>query len=250
MLVIMGALKEEIKDLRKYMVLDKTFTWQGCHIYQGSYKSKNVVLVQTGMGKNRVEEVTKFVLNYYPVTALISLGFAGALTERLKIGDIVLCATLRCAEKSETIASQSNRKDLDSYASLISRAIQNVQGTTARFYQGSSVTVAKPVSGLKAKLALGKAFDADVVEMESYWIAQIASARQIPFFAIRTISDTVQDTLPTEFLDSNGVVRWKSAIPFFIIHPGNFIKLFKLCRNVDQARESITIFIDHFIANL
>ena len=249
MLIIMGALKEEIKDLLSPMVLDETSSWKGCHFYRGSYKNKGVVLVQTGIGKNQAEEATRFVLDHYPVTALISLGFAGALTENLKIGDIVVCVTLCCAGEHEAIPP-SKSKYYNSDASLISLAERNVQSKTTSFHQGSSVTVAKPASTQEAKQTLAKTFSADVVEMENYWIAQIASARQIPFIAIRAISDTLQDSLPIDFIDSHGDIQWKLAIPRLAAHPQNILKLFNLFRNAGQARKNMTIFIDRFIDNL
>ncbi len=250
MLIIMGALKEEIKDLRNHMVLDKTSSWNDCHFYQGSYKNKDVVLVQTGIGKNQAEEATRFALDHYPVTALISLGFAGALTEHLKIGDIVICVTLCCAGEHEAIPTPSKSKYYNSDDSLIALAKQTIQSQTTRFYQGSSVTVAKPASTQEEKQALFNAFSADVVEMENYWIAQIAFARQIPFIAIRAISDTLRDSLPIDFIDSHGAIQWKLAIPRLATHPQNLIKLFNLSRNAGQARKNMTIFIDRFVDNL
>ena len=118
----------------------------------------------------------------------------------------------------------------------------------ARFFKGSSVTVANPVSEPKAKLALGKAFRAEVVDMESYWISRIAAVNRIPFLSVRAVSDTVRDTLPPfdQFLNS-GQWQWRRAILYFLTHPQQLVNLFCLYRNAQKASRSLTAFMDSFI---
>jgi len=244
MLALLGALREEILGLQRRMVLEEASVQEGCRVFRGRYKNKAILLVQTGVGKERAETATKFILEHYPVTALVSLGFAGALTEESKVGDIILCATLYCGNGQ--IDGEPWKGSLCSDTSLVSLASQGRGVTAVRFCQGSSVTVAQPVSKVAARCALGKAFHADIVDMESYWIARIASAKQVPFIAIRAISDTMQDNLPPfdQILDSNGKWCWNKAVPYFVSHPQHLIKLFTLYRNARQARRSLTTSID------
>ena len=250
MLALLGALREEITGLQRHMVLEEASMQEDCRVFRGRYKNKAIVLVQTGIGKERAETATKFILEHYPVTTMISLGFAGALTEGLKIGDIILCSTIYCGN------GQINRgpwqESLRSDTSLVSLASQGRGVTTAGLYRGSSVTVAEPASSSKAKQDLSKAFPAEVVDMESYWIARIASTRHIPFIAIRAISDTMQDSLLSfdQILDSSGKWCWNKAIPHFVSHPQHLIKLFTIYKNAQQARRSLTTAIDRLLAKL
>jgi adenosylhomocysteine nucleosidase len=250
MLALLGALREEVADLKRQMVLEEAFAGQGYHVYKGKYKNKDVLLVQTGLGRERAERATKLVLSRYPVTAVISIGFAGALTEESKIGDVILCSTLHCANGliQKGLKPESYYCDTD----LISRISQSLEGKAVRFRQGSSVTVSQLVSNPEAKQKLGKAFRANIVDMESYWVARIASDRQIPFAAVRAVSDTVQDSLPPldRMLTPNGKWRWEKAAPYFIFHPQHLIKLFVLYRNARQARKSLTAFVSHMVAKL
>ena len=250
MLALLGALREEITGLKRHMVLEEVFVQEGCHVFRGRYKNKAILLVQTGIGKERAEAATKFILERYSVTALVSLGFAGALTEELKVGDIILCSTLyrdnRCTQGEAGLGNPYY-----SDASLVSVASLTLalQRTAIRFCQGNSVTVAQPVSKAEAKCALGKAFHADGVDMESYWVARIASAKQVPFIAIRAISDTMQDNLIPfdQILDSNGKWRLKRVALFFLFHPQHVIRLFALLKNARQAMRSLTTFVDYLV---
>lgn len=247
MLVLLGALKEEIVDVRRRMVLEETFAQDDCRMYRGKYRSKDILLVQTGMGREKAERATALVLERYPVTALVSLGFARALTEQSKAGDIILCTTLFCENKHaheelESVSSYRSSPD------LIYLALRALEGTTARFRQGKSVTVSRPVSDPGDKRALGETFHAEVVEMENYWIAGIASASNVPFMAVRIILDTMQDSLPAfdRILDSNGKWRWHGAVPYFVSRPQHLISLFVLYRKARQARRSLTAFVDRY----
>ena len=251
MLALLGALREEISGLRKGVLLEEVSTQQDYCLYRGKYRNKAVLLAQTGLGRERSERVTQFILERYPVTALVSLGFAGALTGESRIGDIILCSTLYCGNGQVNKKTRSENQ-YHSDVSLVSRSLQYVGNTATRLRQGKSVTVTRPVLKPEAKEALGKAFRADIVDMESYWIARVASVKQIPFLAVRAVSDTIQDSLLPfdQILGSNGRWRWHKAVPYFLFHPEYLIKLFTLYRNAQQARKSLTIIIDHLVANL
>ena len=194
MIALLGALREEVSGLRRQMSLVEVLAEPTCHVYRGEYRGKDVLLAQTGVGRQRVETATKLILERYSVTTLVSLGFAGALAAQLRVGDMVVCSTLHCATGpiQEATRPRSYRSD----EGLLRLATQALEDTGVRFCIGSGVTVPQLVSSPEKKQELGGAFQAHIVDMESYWIARIASDRQIPFVAVRAISDTERDTLP------------------------------------------------------
>ena len=250
MLVLLGAMREEIADLQRQMIIEETYTEQGYGIYKGKYGNKDVLLAQTGIGKEKAERTAKYILEHYPITALICLGFAGALAKGLEIGDVILSTTLHC-EDNQTPGKLELQSPFCSDINLFSIASQTQEDIGSVFYQASIVTVLNPICEPKAKLALGKAFSAKAADMESYWIAGIASARCIPFLNIRVISDTVEHRLlPFDrFLDS-GSWRWRRVALYFLIHPQQLVGLFFLYRNARRARKSLTNFMDSFISRL
>jgi len=241
MLALLGALKEEISDLRREMVIREIINQTGCKLYRGKYQNRDILLVQTGLGKGRAESATKHILEHYPITTLISLGFAGALADDLNIGDVIICCTLHRA--NGWMQQDLNSEPLCSDARLVTLITEALGDAVVRFRCGSIVTVPLPVSSPEAKRDLGKSCRVQVVDMESYWIARIASAKRVPFMAVRTISDTVRDSLPPfdQILDSNGTWHWNRAVHYFVVHPQHLVKLFALYRNAQQARRSLTI---------
>ena len=249
MLALLGAMKEEITDLKDRMVLEESYVSQNCHIYKGKYENRNILLAKTGIGRERAEKAARFIFERYPVTTLVSLGFAGALTEELEVGDVILCANLYC-ENGRTRGGTTSEKILSSDSGLISTLSQSSVDKAAGFRFGSSVTVMNPASTPEMKRKIGRAYQADIVDMESYWIARIASERRVPFITVRAITDTVRDTLPPfdRFWASEAPGRWLKATLYFISSPKQLIKLFTLYRNARRARKNLTAFIDRILA--
>jgi adenosylhomocysteine nucleosidase len=247
MLVLLGAMKREIIDLKGKMVIDDTSTEGGSRFYKGKYGDKDIVLGQTGIGKRRVESAVEFILSNYPATAVVSFGVSGALVEELKAGDIVLGKTL-CSKEEDQTGKSIFMNPVYSDADMISTAVE-VRGETAGLFQVNSVTTRIPVGNPVEKLALGTAYDAKIVDMESYWIGRIASSRNIPFLSIRAVSDCAGDSLPPfdRFLGPDELYM-KKAILYFLIHPAELGKLFHLYRKTRKAEKNLTAFMDYFIA--
>jgi len=244
MLALLGAMRQETAGLRRRMALEEDYSQQGCRIYRGQHENRGVLLVQTGIGKKRAERAAELVLERYPITALVSLGFGGALTDEAKAGDIILCSTLYEERGSEGPCYSD--------ANLVSLAAQALESVEVRLLQGDSVTVARPVSEPTAKQVLGKTFSAKVVDMESYWIGRIASAKQVPFIAVRAISDTAADSLPSldRFLDSNGTWRRKRAALYFLFRPHQLMKLCRFYRNARKASNNLSYFVARLVPKL
>jgi len=250
MIALLGAFGQEIAGLHKQMAVEEVVASPVCKVYRGQLRGKACLLVQTGIGRRRAEKATGFVLERYPVTAMVSLGFAGALTPDLRIGDVVVCATVRRASgfgKDEGLA--------EAYAAdtgLVALASTGPAGTATRFSLGTSVTTPRVVSGARAKQELSREFQARVVDMESYWIAMMASSRRVPFIAIRSASDTLQDDLRAvdHILDSEGKVLWKRVAPYFLQHPHHLPSMFTAFRNMRRAERNLTAFVSDLVARI
>ena len=250
MLAILGAFGQEIVDLRRQMVIEEVVAERDCRLYRGKFKNRDTLLVQTGMGKERAENATQFILERYPVTAIISLGFAGALTPELRIGDVVVCSTLYCAPGLEQEEQRVEPCAPD--ANLLSLASQGPGDRATRFCLGSSVTVLQLDPSPQKMQELSETFHAHIVDMESYWIARIASAQQIPFIAIRSISDTMQDGVQPfdQILASDGKLLWKKAALCFLLHPQYLMNVFTLFRNTRPAKRNLAAFISHLVTKI
>jgi adenosylhomocysteine nucleosidase len=250
MLAILGAFGQEIVDYRRQMVIEEVVAVPVCRLYRGKFKNRETVLVQTGMGKERAENATRFILEQYPITAIISLGFAGALALELRIGDVVVCSTLYCAPGSEQ--KKQRLEPLAPDASLLSLASQGPPDGAIPFCLGSGVTVLQLDANPQKMQEFSETFHAHIIDMESYWIARIASARQIPFIAIRSISDTIQHSVQPfdRILASDGKLLWKKAVLTFLSHPQYLMNVFTLYRNTRSAKRNLAAFIGYMVVRI
>lgn len=232
------------------MAVEDVVAGPGCSVYRGKLEGRDCLLVRTGMGKERAESATQFVLRRYPVAAMISLGFAGALSPELTIGDVVVCSTMHCSSGPEKGDGETETHHAD--ASLLALASETAGEGAPRFRLGSGVTVTQLASSTQKTHGLGHDFGADIVDMESYWIGRIASARQVPFIAIRSVSDTTaQGVQPFDrILTSDGRLLWKRAAVAFLLHPWYLANVLTLFRNTRRAERNLTAFISHLVGRI
>ena len=250
MIALLGAFSQETAGLRRQMAVEEVVASPVCRVYRGQLAGKPCILVQTGIGRRRAEKATQFLLERFPVTALISIGFAGALTPDLKIGDVVVCSTVCRASGFGRDEEQADAYAAD--AKLLAAASSGPRDGSKRFLAGTCVTTPGVVSGARAKQELSREFHAQVVDMESYWIAGVASSRRVPFIAIRSVSDTLHDDLRAvdHILDSEGKVLWKRVAPYFLLHPHHLPSMFTAFRNMRRAERSLTAFISGLVTRI
>ena len=246
MIALLGAMKEEVALLQKRLVLEQTIDQPHGRLFKGKHSQRDILLFQTGIGQEKVERAAQFGLERYPFTALISFGFAGALSPELRPGDLVLCRKLQCGARPVVTEAYY------SYPNLLTVAGQVGAETGNKVQLGSSVTVAKLVSKSQEKQMLGLIFGADVVDMESYWLARLASAKKIPFLAVRAVSDTLTQNLPPfdRFLGAHDELLWPQASLYFLAHPQALAKLYGIYMNMRQARTNLTDFLEALIPRL
>jgi adenosylhomocysteine nucleosidase len=230
MLAVIVAMSEELKDIHRRMVVENTDKSGDMLVYRGRYKGKSLLLVKTGVGKQKAQVASRYLLSHYPITTMISTGFAGALKPQLKIGDVVVYSRILCADRLSTEPYSPDPQ-------LLSMA----KACTAVEYRcGTGITGLNLVASEWEKKKLGEETSSDVVDMESYWIARIADEYRVPLIIVRAISDTLIDSLPD--LPS---WRRRDVIPYFLTHPGTGYSLY---RALLHARKNIYSFVDYMIS--
>jgi adenosylhomocysteine nucleosidase len=229
MLALFGALEQEISGFRKLMFIEKIDVWDDTRVYRGSFHEKKVLLVNSGVGKRRALAACRSVLAHYPVNGIISLGFAGGLKPGCRTGDMFVCSSLVCADAPAGLRFQTDPH-------LLSHA-RNCTRLAISF--GIGVTSGRLVSSPLAKRALRDVSAADIVDMESYWLAGLAGESGIPFITGRAVSDSQTDTIPD--LPS---YRWDKAFSYFVWHP---LQAWHLYRGINKACKSLTDFAVHMV---
>ena len=196
---IIAAMEEELKtlllaleDKKEVVVLGKTY-------YEGRIGQHEVVLVQSGIGKVLSAMSVAILAETFGVDAIINTGSAGAVSEGLAIGDVVIADRLVYHDVDVTAFGYAygQMAGQELYFLADSELMAKLQAVLAQEGQASYL-------GL---IATGDSFIADpdrvaaikhhfpevlAVEMEGAAIAQAAQAAGKPFLVIRAMSDTAQ----------------------------------------------------------
>lgn len=171
--VFIAALPREIAPLvRRYgLRAEPDFLARGIHVY--GYV--NAIFACAGMGAHRASLAVEAALSLCPASQLISVGWAGSCTDGYRAGDVIRANIVVDAKTGE-------------------RYFTEERGQSKRG-QETVVTVAAPASA-QEKQRLGLSYYAAAVDMEAATVARIARARELPFYAIKAISDDADFELP------------------------------------------------------
>jgi adenosylhomocysteine nucleosidase len=167
----------------------------------GKLDNVSVAVVLSGIGQKNAEEATNTLLDVFAPKLICSLGYAGGLSSRLKQSNICV---------PEQIVRHSDRQTLDLSNPIPQKSLPMPNKLTL-------LTVNSVVELPEQKRALHEQTGAEIVDMESFAVAEVCRIREIPFLSVRIIFDAVEDRIPsdiTHILDSmgKGVSRFSGTL--------------------------------------
>jgi len=208
MIGIIGAMEEEITNLKSHMQVDEVQTIAGMSFFKGAVKGTKLVLVRSGIGKVNAGICTQILASVYGVDTVINTGIAGSLNADIDIGDIVVSTSLVQydvdARNFGYKLGEIPRMNIvefpaDKYLIDKTQSVFDSLGLGIKLYKGMVATGDKFVSedGLKAEIISN--FHAYCVEMEGAAIAQAAQSLNLPFLVIRAMSDNANHEASISF---------------------------------------------------
>ena len=90
MIGIIGAMEEEVNQLKAVMKEVTVEHRASMDFYKGLLEGQEAVVVRSGIGKVNAGICTQILADVYQVQAVINTGIAGSLQSEINIGDIVL----------------------------------------------------------------------------------------------------------------------------------------------------------------
>ncbi|MGL5971898.1 MAG: 5'-methylthioadenosine/S-adenosylhomocysteine nucleosidase, partial [Cetobacterium sp.] len=91
---IIGAMNEEVIQLKEIMNLVETKELGGYQFFKGNLLGKDVVLVECGIGKVNAAICSTLLIQEFKVDKVLFTGVAGGLNPDINIGDIVVSKDL------------------------------------------------------------------------------------------------------------------------------------------------------------
>jgi nucleoside phosphorylase len=191
-------------------------------VVQGKIGERAVAIVHTGVGRKSCENrIDKFLGETRP-KVFIGAGFAGAVREGLKIGELVLAENF-----------SDPRLLLSAQEILRQRNVQTIK----------LFTVTTIVDSIDERNRIAREHGADAVEMETEYIAAACTAHAIPMLSLRAISDSPHQPFPAPPNVLFNVERQKTdgvRLAFYLLtHPSAIGRLSRFAGQVAQARNAI-----------
>jgi adenosylhomocysteine nucleosidase len=171
---------------------------------------------------------------------LIGAGLAGAVSNDLAVGDLLLARSIRDRD------GESPAPD----AQLLSRGLA-AEGARA----GALLTLERPAVGSAERASLAALLDGSdasaAVDMESAAWARVASEREIPFLVVRSISDTAQEDLPEylgQCVGSDGRIRRTAVLRHALARPWTVKPLIQMHRRMRLCAERLADFLEKYLS--
>lgn len=181
-MVVIAALRREVAGL--------VSGWKRCAtdvLGVECFVSDRAVVAYAGMGAGRAVRAVEAALQMGPARVLVSAGWAGACDSALEVGAVVQAERVIDARTGERFFPVDGPR-------------VGVSGTV--------VTAAAP-AGVAEKERLRASYGAAAVEMEAAAVARVARARELPFAAVKAISDGTDFEMPemSGFVTEDGRMR-------------------------------------------
>ncbi|MDR3234505.1 MAG: hypothetical protein LBT46_12725 [Planctomycetaceae bacterium] len=209
----------------------KTTKGNGHTFHTGIFADRRVVLIEAGVGQKAARNAAAVLCDVFEPKSLCSAGYAGGLTERFK--KLTLCIPQQVIRLCDGAA-------LDLTSSIPQRAdVPNAGLLTL-------LTADEPVSAPDAKQQLGRQFAAELVDMETFAVADVCRERQLPFLPVRIILDAVNEplmsgVLPIQNSAKHGFIYLAGTLVRMIgKRPSMIFDLWKLHQDAVKATEKLT----------
>jgi adenosylhomocysteine nucleosidase len=224
---IMGAMPEEISGIVDLMT-ETTETITGMRTYySGRINNTDTVVVFSRWGKVAAAATVSTLIHKFHITKLIFMGVAGAVSDELSVGDIVLASRLiqhdvdarpLMPQHEIPLLGKTYFETDNVYSQLAASAINTMLEekmlhefftdailsqfdiSVPRLFIGDIASGDQFFSSNEQKKLFHNALpEVLCIEMEGAAVAQVCYEYNIPFVVIRTISDTADDQAHIDF---------------------------------------------------
>ena len=208
MLGIIGAMDEEVLEIKNALKDVTVETAAGMDVYRGKINEKEVVVVRSGIGKVNAAVCSQILVDKFGAEAIVNTGIAGSLKAEIDIGDIVLSSDsvqhdmdatgfgypIGQIPRMETFAFPADQKLLKLAEKCCNQVNPDIKTFVGRVVSGDQF-----ISDKEKKQQLIDNFDGFCTEMEGAAIAQVCYLNHIGCLIIRAISDKADDSATVDY---------------------------------------------------
>jgi nucleoside phosphorylase len=230
-LAVLFALRREARPLLREFLVREEASAASCKAWFCRGAARSVLVVETGVGQERMEHALDWLLGKPPVgnglfmpKLIVSAGISGSLRDELRVGDIVVATEVIGPDGVCHSVTSSEWGNL-----------------SPQLRRGRLVTVDRPIADPAEKRVLGRRYDALAVDMETAAVGRRCRRACVPFACIRAISDDTHAPLSPElgYIIDNGRVSLGRLTASLLRRPRLAAELWRLARDTQFAAERL-----------
>jgi len=208
------AIRGEADALLKSLNIETTTAHLQARLHRAHLGNHPVVLAEVSPGKVHTAAATQHLIDAYKVELMVSCGSAGALAPQLQIGDVVLADALTLHDFGLFAKGDFHHLGFVDHAhpdglhyhrmlrvnpaflAAAQQATYDIEWAASKpeILTGCLVSGDQVIADEAKKQWLHHTFNALAVDMESGAMAQVARLNNIPWLAIRAVSDSADST--------------------------------------------------------
>jgi adenosylhomocysteine/aminodeoxyfutalosine nucleosidase len=214
-IAIMGAMPEEIEPIISKLDNLNVVEYAANKYYEGSFNGKDVVVAYSKIGKVFATLTATILIEKFGCGVVLFSGVAGAISDELKIGDLIIADGL-CQHDLDITAFghpygyvPEGEVCIPTTPRLreIAKKVASQKGINLK--EGIIATGDQFIACSDKKNWICDTFKADALEMEGASVAVVCNALGIEYFILRAISDAADMDASfsfDEFLDSSAKI--------------------------------------------
>lgn len=229
MIAITFALPAESSGILRRLNSKRVAVSKAGRVFSGQLANCEIVIFHTGVGGKACQHNIEVFLESFRPELLISSGFAGSITDKLRAGDLIV---------AENFSDQAVVSKLQS---------------GERFRRVRLLTTSSMVASVEDREHIAKEHNADAVDMETEIISQSCLKRGIPLLSLRVISDSAAAPFPAPPQVMFDLARqrtiYSKLIPYVMMHPSALVTFTRFARHIGRVRETLTNAIVDVVTN-
>jgi len=194
----------------------------GISVVRGTINDRPVEVVHTGVGEKICSERIERFLEDAQFHMLISTGFAGALSNRLRVNDLLL------AQNFSTVDLKQAQQAL----------------STLSIRAADLLTLPAPIDSREEREKIARESGADAVDMETEVIARACATHAVPLLSLRVVTDTPLESFPAPpdvlFDIEKQRTNVTALATFFLAHLNRVSRLVQFAKRIARARKTLS----------
>jgi nucleoside phosphorylase len=219
MIAVTFALPAESSDFLRHLRNQSRTDRSGIRTIRGAIDDRAVEVFHTGVGEKVCRQRVAEFLQDQQFDLLISSGFAGALNDKLQIGDLLLAKNFSTIELTE-VGSSFSRLPI---------------------HEADLLTVRALIDSNDERNKIARTSGAAAVDMETEFIARACAEHGIPLLSLRVITDTPREPFPAPpsvlFDIEQQQTRFLTLATFFLARPNRVPRLVQFARRIARVRK-------------